>query len=482
MVSNYNLWDSSVWSFVLALTILFAAMIAANALIRLIKPLRNTLIPSSVLGGFLLLAFLAIWKAITHGSLIENSTLELMTYHGLGLGCTAMALKIEKKGKNPHAKRDIFNSALVTTSGYLLQVIIGLGTSFALSLVLLNVWPASGMLLPMGYGQGPGQAYNWGHTYETSWGFASGTSFGLTVASIGFIACSIGGIIFLSLMRIRKNPKATSRIGDEVMDDLKPEDVAAPNEIPLSDTLDKITIQFGVVFITYAVALGITYVISILCDLSGVALLVDTVKPLIWGFNFIVAALAAIIVKSVMGFFTKKEIMKKQYINNMFMERISNLFFDLMIVASIGAIDLSAFRNRSFIIPIIVMCVLGMVGTYFYVEHVTKKLFPTYSEESFLSLYGMLTGVVGTGIILLRQIDPEFKTPASTNLVFQSLWAVLTGFPMLLLMGFAPRSTTWIVLTLVICVVMLFVFYGWIRLASKRVAKDVLPSDTPVLR
>ncbi|HOZ72545.1 MAG TPA: hypothetical protein PK179_08530 [Spirochaetales bacterium] len=472
MQSSYNLWDPGVWSFVFALAILFLGMIAANALIRLVKPLRNMLIPSSVLGGFMLVAFLAIMKAVTGKSLIEPSTLEMITYHGLGLGCTALALKVEKKTKRRHAQRDIFNSALVTTSGYLLQVVIGLSVSFALYFVLAEVWPASGMLLPMGYGQGPGQAYNWAHTYETSWGFANGTSFGLTVSSVGFIACSIGGITFLNLMRLRRNPKATSRIGAELRDEVRPEDIAAPNEVPLSDTLDKMTLQFGLVFLTYALAFGIIYALSALCDLSGVELLTSTVKPLIWGFNFIFAALAALLVQGSIGFLTKKKVIEKQYFNNLFLERISNVCFDLMIAASIAAINLSAFRERSFVIPMVVMCVLGMVGTYFFVEHATKKLFPTYSEESFLSLYGMLTGVVGTGIILLRQIDPGLRTPASKNLVFQTIWAVLTGFPMLLLMGFAPRSNAWIMITLGICAVMFLVFYGWIRLAARGVARS----------
>lgn len=472
MASNYNLWDMTVWEFVLALVLLFIAMIAANALIRLIKPLRNLLIPGSVLGGFLLLGIFAIWKSFAGSALIDASTLELLTYHGLGIGCAALALKTEEKSQNRHAQRDIFNSALVTTSSYIIQAFVGLGVALLLSFILTDIWPASGMLVPMGFGQGPGQAYNWGHTYEMSYGFVNGTSFGLTISSVGFIACSIGGIIFLNIMRIKKNPKATSRIGDLVEDNLKPEDVSSPNEIPLSDSLDKLTIEMGLVFITYAVAFGLTYILSTLCDISGVALLINTVKPLLWGFNFIFAAIAGVIVKAFLSFFGKKKIISKKYVNNMFMDRISGLFFDIMIVASISAINLSAFKEKSFVIPIIVMCVAATIATYFFVEHVTKLLFPKYSEESFLSLYGMLTGVVGTGIILLRQIDPKFKTPASSNLVFQTLWACLTGFPLLLLMGFVPRSMTWVYLSLAIFFVALFAFYGWIRLAAKKVAKD----------
>ena len=54
----------------------------------------------------------------------------------------------------------------------------------------------------------------------------------------------------------------------------------------------------------------------------------------------------------------------------------------------------------------------------------------------------MLTGTASTGIILLREIDPLFKTPAASNLVYQQLWAIVFGFPMLLLLGFAPIGLT----------------------------------------
>ena len=469
MVVGYNLWDYPVWSFVMALTILMAAMLVANALIRLIKPLRKLLIPSSVLGGFILLIVFAAWKAITGNPLVNSSTLEFLTYHGLGLGCAALALKTEEKEKNKHAQRDIFNSALVTTSTYLIQAVVGLAISIALSFVIKNCWAASGMLVPMGYGQGPGQAYNWGHTYEMSWGFVNGTSFGLTVSSMGFVACSIGGVIYLNVMRRRGNVKATSRVGDaEVIDDLKPSDVAGPNEIPLSDSIDKLTVEMGLVFITYAIAYGIIYVLSTLCDLSGVDLLVNTVKPLLWGFNFIFSTLAGVIVKAFFKGCKKSGIMTKDYTNNMMLDRVSGVMFDLMIVASISAINLSAFKQKEFIVPLLVMCVAAAFASYFYVDHVCKRLFPQYGEESFLALYGMLTGVVGTGVILLRQIDPKFETPACKNLVFQTLWTCLMGFPLLLLMGFVPRSLTWQFITLGVNTAMFCVFYLWIRLASRK--------------
>lgn len=76
--------------------------------------------------------------------------------------------------------------------------------------------------------------------------------------------------------------------------------------------------------------------------------------------------------------------------------------------------------------------------TYAYNRIVAKTLFPEYQEEQFLAMYGMLTGTASTGVILLREIDREFKTPASENLVYQTLPAIVFGFPMMLLATLAP--------------------------------------------
>ena len=55
-------------------------------------------------------------------------------------------------------------------------------------------------------------------------------------------------------------------------------------------------------------------------------------------------------------------------------------------------------------------------------------------------MYGMLTGTASTGIILLREIDGDFKTPVADNLVYQNFPAMLFGFPILILATMAPTQ------------------------------------------
>ena len=55
-------------------------------------------------------------------------------------------------------------------------------------------------------------------------------------------------------------------------------------------------------------------------------------------------------------------------------------------------------------------------------------------------MYGMLTGTASTGIILLREIDGTFQTPAADNMVYQNFPAIVFGFPMMLLATLAPEK------------------------------------------
>jgi len=119
------------------------------------------------------------------------------------------------------------------------------------------------------------------------------------------------------------------------------------------------------------------------------------------------------------------------------MTRVSNFFFDIMVVAGIAAIRLGALKDYWGII--LIMGFVGLAITYLYNLLTARTLFKDYSEEQFLTMYGMLTGTASTGIILLRELDGDFKTPAADNLVYQNFPAIVFGFPLMLLATLAPQ-------------------------------------------
>jgi ESS family glutamate:Na+ symporter len=134
----------------------------------------------------------------------------------------------------------------------------------------------------------------------------------------------------------------------------------------------------------------------------------------------------------------KHNIMHRELTNNHLLDRISGFMFDLMIIAGVAAIDLT--QLSSLVVPIIIICTLGTVATFIYIRKACNILYPGYENEMFFAMFGMLTGTASNGMILLREIDPKFETPASTNLVLQNMPAIAFGGAILLVLGYCPKG------------------------------------------
>jgi ESS family glutamate:Na+ symporter len=203
--------------------------------------------------------------------------------------------------------------------------------------------------------------------------------------------------------------------------------IEGENEIPMQESIDKMTVQIALIIVTYMIAYSF---------MSGLSKILPGMTSLIFGFNFLLGVLSASLVKETMRFLKKKNCIQKDYTNNFLLTRASNFFFDIMVVSGIAAIRLSVLEKY-----LGIMLILGIVAlfvTYFYNHFVAKKLFPEYAEEQFLMMYGMLTGTASTGTILLREIDGDFETPAADNMVYQNFPAIVLGFPIMLLATLAP--------------------------------------------
>jgi len=363
-----------------------------------------------------------------------TAMVEMITYHTLALGFIASTLKTSEGKMTKQRTVEIFNTGVTTVSTYLLQAVLGFGITLVAAMVVTDFFPAAGVLLPFGYGQGPGQAMNYGGIYEMEYGFEGGKSFGLTIAALGFICAALGGVFHLNLLKRKR--KIVIGSGEDINYDT--EEIQLENEIPMQGSMDKLTVQIAFVFVAYFGAYLLMYVLG---------LILPGMRSVIYGFNFLLGVMSAALVKACMNFLQKKNIMKRRYTNNFLMTRISNFFFDIMVVASIAAIRLGILEKYWGIL--LILAVTGMVSTYIYNYFVAKTLFASYQEEQFLTMYGMLTGTASTGVALLRELDGKFKTPASENLVYQNFPAIVFGFPMMLLATLAPQKPilTFIILT-----------------------------------
>lgn len=442
--------DLSIWTFIMVFATLLASMLVASILKRFIPFLQKTLIPVSVLGGIILLIVstivyfaagnylfnLPVYGDGTDGAKTGMQVLEMITYHCLGIGFIASGMRGSKKKFTKKRAGEIFDSGVTTVNGYLIQAFAGL------IITIIAVWAigsdgmisAAGILLAFGFGQGTGQALNYGRIYENQYGFAGGANFGLTVAALGFLVACFGGVIYINVMRKKGQIKIDTSVRRSTLADYEDE-----NEIPAVSSMDKMTVQVAIVLAVYAISFGIMY---------GLSALIPSLADTLFGFNFLIGVLLTVPAKAILNKLYDKGVVKKRIVNNYMMDRISGLAFDLMIVAGVAAIQLPLLATYWGVL--ILLAVAGTVLTFLYVNWVCKKLFPSYRHEQFLAFFGMLTGTASTGMILLREIDGSYRTPASENLVYQSLPAMVFGFPLMFLAPWAAESN---LTALIVCII-----------------------------
>lgn len=434
---NQTSWDftlanyDGVWAFMVQLGLILSFLMVGNILRRKIPLFRKCLIPSALLGGTVLLVINIILKQFFDVAMVDNRLMQVVTYHCLAIGFAAMSLKTEKSAHKTN-KTQVLEFGALTGGAYMLQASVGLIITIILFMITRyseNVISyVCGIILPLGFGQGPGNALSWdiNFTNTPATMFAGNGSFGLSLASIGFLVASVFGVIYINVQKKKGNLDV--RTGKSI-DESAFNYVSGRAEIPDNESVDKFTIQAGFVALAYAIAFGFMCLLGILSDFTN---------SIAWGFNFLWASIAAMLIKFIVKQLHKTELMNREYINNYQMDRISGFAFDVMIVAGVAAIEINDIKN--YILPIIILSLVGAIITFIYIRAVSRECFKGFEHEFFLMAFGTYTGTASNGMILMKEIDPGLRTPTSSLYILSNFPAMVLIAPLLLLLAFAGSS------------------------------------------
>ena len=452
-VANTQLWNGIVQIIIIATTILIA-----NCLRRKIGFIRQLMIPTAVLGGFLLLA-----AKLTGIVKLDLTFLELITYHCIAIGFIALSLRIPEKIEQKKGDHVGLKSGAMIVGSYMIQGVTGLLISLTLAFTVMpDLFKACGVLLPMGYGQGPGQANNIGASYEVM-GFAGGRAFGLAIAAAGYISACVVGVFYMSWLV--KKGKLVRTQHEEISGSVTIDTFQSENEVPIAESLDRLSIQTALVLVVYGATFVITRELTDFLSANAPGL-ANMLNSLLWGFNFMIGSGLAIALREILKKLQATKIVTRQYQNNYLLSRISGLAFDIMIVAGIASIEIDNLSGLW--IPFILMAVAGAIVTLFHLKFVCKKVYGDYYYEGLLSMYGMMTGTISSGVLLLREIDPQLETPASNNLIIGSSFAILLAVPLLVLVSLAPKSTMMTIITLFLLLIYYFILLAIVCKRKKK--------------
>jgi len=351
------------------------------------------------------------------------NAIESIVYHALAIGFLALALKrSEQKEKGKY-----WSTGMLITSTYALQAVIGILLVF---LFFSDQFIGSGMLVALGFGQGPGLAMSIGSGWNQFLN-GYGTILGASYAFLGFVFGGTVGVVIINIFSRRKG-----FVNSKQYDESPSQATVTIDTVREISLLDGLTQQFVVIGVIYGLVYLTLYGLNILlASIGGAGAMIF---GLLRGFNFIIAILYALVYKSVLSRLEAKGKNIRFLTNNYVLSNIASFAFNIMITGSVLAITLAFLSTYG--IQLITTSILAGTATFFYLRFMTKRIYKDFQDEFSIGLFGMLTGVASTGLALLKGLDPELKTPVAEEMVVGSGTAILIALPLFVLL-FIPSFT-----------------------------------------
>jgi glutamate:Na+ symporter, ESS family len=438
------------------LTTLFLGVLflIAGLLRQLISPLRKYGIPSSIIAGIcgLLLCNLAV--SILPLSITElKDVLKMIVYHGLALVFIAIGLQQPPKTAN---SPDAVSMGFAIGSMAALQGLIGVGLTVILGFFFAeSIHPGFGLLLPLGYNQGPGQALTFGSSWESS-GFENGGDIGLIIAALGF-----GWSIFVGIPLVIYGKKKGWITSLETQEDQNDETTADTVEL---GSLDPLTTHISAIAIVY---LLVFLILTMLSEILGEK---QKLIDMLWGFHFIIGLGLAIVIQKLQPRLSVPQL------SNPMLSRVSNFVVDIVTCAALAAIQISVLTANW--IPIVTISFVGGICTVVGVLWLASRSFQKCKFHHAVLWFGASTGTLPMGLALLRIIDPDLKSPAPTSATVGSIFALLFSAPLIAIMPYTINqwpdgypTAAWITLGLLaiyfVVIIGIWRFFGKLHFNGK---------------
>ena len=383
--------------------ILLLFLLAGKVLRAKVGLLQRIFLPASIIGGFLALLFgpylldvlpdflYTTWSDIP-GLLIN------IVFASLFLGVIIPGVKtMWTQGGS-----QLCFGMIVGSGQYLVAMLL---TALLLT-PLFDVPPIFATILEIGFAGGHGTAAGMQPVF-TDLGFPAGSALAQMSATVGIIAAVVGGVFYINIA-IRRgycvNLDQTKGIPRFKKVGLIPEKDRFPasNATVASESIEPLAFHFAIV----GLAILVGWVM-----LAGVRQL----HPMLSGFPlFPLAMVGGMIVQA----FSAK-IKVSQYYDRLTFERILGLSLDILVVAAIASIRLDLFIANFW--PFAILMTAGIAWLFFCLVFLAPRMFPYNWLERGVTEYGMQSGVTAMGLLLLRLVDPHYKTDTAQAFGFKQM-------------------------------------------------------------
>jgi|GEM_PF-310105 len=376
-------------------------LIIATLLRRKIKLFQKWYISSSILAGII---GLLSGKQILGG--FSPVCLNFVTIDqwiaplcAIILGCSFLGLQL-KKVSGP-----ALQTYFLSGTCHQLQIIVCLTVTFLLGFVYTDLQLGFGILANVGFYGGHSQAIAAGAIFDEAGYMEVGNQVGATFATIGVLTGIIVGMIAIN-NAARKGRTTIKMLPADMprsmMTGFYADAGARPSigeAVTHSSTLDPLASQLMIV----------GFIVMVGYILRTVSLNMDPF------FKNIPLFVWCLIVSAVFCLCTRKNKWVNSNLDRKTIVRISSTALDYMIVAALANTSLTVFTEYG--VPIIIVSVAIGITTYLVCFKLAKLMLPKEGRfETSVGLFGQQCGILATGLMLLKVVDPESETNAMTNI------------------------------------------------------------------
>ena len=277
----------------------------------------------------------------------------------------------------------------------LLAISLGFGQFFVGGLVVkyflspsMDTNPLMGCLIEVGFEGGHGAATIIGESLDNL-GFSDGLDLGLAMATMGLLSSSILGSIFIFLGR-------TFGLSDteEILE--KKENLTINTKGGIFDDFSILIINLG--FAGLAISFGVLllkllrYISNSFGEFSKEIIFSLPVFPLI--------LMGSLLIRYIL-----EKTQNTEFISNILQREIGILSTDLLIFTAMASLDIDVVFDNWIII--LVFTIFGLIWNLICIAYFAYFIFDDYWFEKSLIEFGNSTGVVASGLLLLRLADPK---------------------------------------------------------------------------
>lgn len=386
-----------------AVCVLGVFLLTGKALRVAVPLFQRLFLPASILGGFAGMACSPYLLDLLPGWVVLNWSQLPGLLINVVFACLFLGVAIPGARELWSQGGSQLCFGMVTGLG---QYAVALAVTGLILTPLFDVPAAFATILEIGFSGGHGTAAGMAEVF-TEIGFPAGSALAQMSATVGIITAVAGGIFVINL-KVRRGYRTTAGSGEGGAVVPHSGLLAAEQRYPLTratvapDSIEPFAFHFALV----AVAI-----------LLGWAALgpIREAHPLLRGFPlFPLAMVGGLAVQA-----AATPLRLAQYLDRNTFERILGFALDLLVVAAIATIRLDLFVANLW--PFVILMAVGITWLMLTLLVLAPRMFPAYWLERGVTEFGMQSGVTAMGLLLLRLIDPQYKTGTAQAFGFKQM-------------------------------------------------------------